>query len=147
MKALKNCGEQIVKAKYSLKQFLNDCRKRKSKINIDFNAQNEAANLFNFVYDRNVKNQILEILGAYNESDFTYINTKPFRKGINGEHPLVDAYNFKYCFAETYISFCFLETQNGWFIKSLHADNLHNGNASTITIAEMCNIKYFIEKE
>lgn len=147
MKQLKNNEEQSRKAEYSLKQFLTDCRKRKSKINIDFKALNEAANLFNLVYDKNVKNQILELLSSYKESDFTYINTKPFRKGINGEHPLVDAYNFNCCFVETYISFCFLETKDGWFIKSLHADNLHNGNASTITIAQLCNIKYFIDGE
>ena len=144
MKQLKDNEEQTRKAEYSLRNFLKDCKERKSKVNIDFRAQNEAANLFNLTYETNIKNQILEIIGSYKECDFTYINTKAFRNGINGNHPLVDAYNFEYHFAEAYISFCFLETTNGWFIKSLHSDNSHNGNASTITIAELCGIKDFM---
>ncbi len=111
-------------------------------MDIDDDAQDEAIGVLHIGPDskEKIKNQILDIIAAHNVQDFDYKNTKPFRKGINGDHPLVDAYTFKQNFIDVYISFCIVKTKKGWFIKSLHSDGSHSGMGDSMSIGDMMQL-------
>ena len=39
-----------------------------------------------------------------------------------------------------YIAFCIVQTENGWFIKSIHADDSHSGFGDSMSIGEMIKL-------
>ena len=135
-------GAETRKKAYSLEKFLDDCRHHKDLIEIDSDAMDEAVNVMHISCDseEETKVQILNQIASHGEDEFEYINTKPFRKGINGNHPLVDAYSFMHGFINMYIAFCIVQTKNGWFIKSIHADDSHSGFGDSMSIGEMIKL-------
>ena len=135
-------GEKTRKKAYSLEKFLDDCKHHKDCIQIDSDAMGEAVNVMHTSCDseEETKVQILAQIASHGAEEFEYINTKPFRKGINGDHPLVDAYNFMHGFINMYIAFCIVQTENGWFIKSIHADDSHSGFGDSMSIGEMIKL-------
>lgn len=128
---------------YSLEDFLNDCKLNKNLVNIDDDAQDDAIHVLHITAGtkEKIKHQILDIISSHDIKDFDYKNTAPFRKGINGDHPLVDAYVFMHGFINIYISFCIVKTNNGWFIKSIHSDGSHDGHGDSMSIGEMMKLK------
>ena len=40
----------------------------------------------------NGKKEILNFISQHKEQDFNYVNTKEYRKGLNGNNPPVDSY-------------------------------------------------------
>lgn len=142
-------GVQSKNKAYSLENFLYDCKKHKGKIEIDSDAIDDAVNLLHLNGEtrQKLKEQITDFIAQYKPAEFDYVNTKPFRKGFNGENPLVDAYTLHLKFYDIYIAFCIVKTNNGWFIKSFHSDNSHNGNGDTISIGEIFKSKGKINYE
>lgn len=136
----KRQGVKTRRPAYSLEQFLNDCKNHRERIQIDSSAINDAVNIFHINGDpeQSIKDEILDQIVLYDIEQFEYINTREFEKGINGAHPLVDAYTFIYNkFIRMYIAFCIVQTRNGWFIKSLHSDHSHQGFGDSMSIGEI----------
>jgi hypothetical protein len=140
-RVLKLQGAEAREKAYSLEDFLHDCKKHREKIEIDSGAKDDAVNLLHLNPNEKIEKQILVFLSQHKAEEFKYKNTKPFRKGINGDRPLVDAYILSMYGYDLYVAFCILKTTNGWFIKSLHSDNSHSGNGDTMSIGAMLNIK------
>lgn len=135
-------GAETRQKAYSLNKFLDDCKNHKDLVEIEPDAQDEASNVMHINCDSTEKTkvQILDQIALHGENEFEYINTKPFRKGINGDHPLVDAYRFNHAFINIYISFCIVRTKNGWYVKSIHADGSHSGFGDSMSIGEMIKL-------
>lgn len=135
-------GVETRKKAYTLENFLDDCRNHKSLIEIDSDAIDEAVNVLHINCDsrEETKVQILDQIALHGADEFEYINTKPFRKGINGNHPFVDAYTFIHKFINVYIAFCIVQTKKGWFIKSIHADGSHSGLGDSMSIGDMIKL-------
>lgn len=135
-------GAGTRKKAYSLNDFLDACKNHKELVEINPDAQEEASNVLHISCDttEETKVQILDQIALHGIDDFEYINTKPFRKGINGDHPLVDAYSFTHTFISIYISFCIVRTRNGWYIKSIHSNDSHSGFGDSMSIGEMIKL-------
>ncbi len=135
-------GVETRKRAYSLKDFLDTCKNHKNLVEIDSDAQDEAINVLHINGDtkERIKVQILDQIALHGVEEFEYKNTKPFRKGINGDHPLVDAYTFNHKFIDVYISFCITHTKEGWFIKSIHSDGGHSGFGDSMSIGDMIKL-------
>lgn len=142
METLEVQGEETRKKAYSLEKFLDACKNHKNLVEIDSDAQDEAINVLHIVGDtrERIKVQILDQIALHGVEEFEYINTKPFRIGINGDHPLVDAYTFTHKFIEVYISFCIVQTKKGWFVKSIHSDGSHGGFGDSMSIGDMIKL-------
>lgn len=123
-------GEESRQKAYSLKDFLNDCDEHPEKIIIDVNAKVSAETSPLHLHG---KNEILDFILQHVESDFKYVNTKTFRKGVYGEKPPVDSYKINLTYWDLYIAFCITKTKNGWFIKSFHPDR----SGETMTLGDM----------
>lgn len=121
-------GDCIRQGYYELKDFLDSCRMQKNKVQVSPKALDDANNLLHLAN----KNEVLAYIAQHKEEDFLFVNTEPFRKGVNGKHPLVDSYRIELRWYDLYIAFCFLKTSKGWYIKSFHSSN-----AETISIGEM----------
>lgn len=91
----------------------------------------------------NGKKEILDFIAQHKEQDFYYVNTSKFRNGVKGETPLVGSYKINLNFWALYIAFCFINTTNGWFIKSFHPDK----SGETISLGEMILSKLSEEKK
>ncbi len=142
MQTSKIQGVESRKKAYLLENFLNACKKHKELVEIDSDAQDEAVNVLHINSDtkEKIKDQILDQIALHGPEEFEYKNTKPFRKGINGDHPLVDAYTFAYRFIDVYIAFCVNHKNKGWFIKSLHSDGSHSGFGDSMSIGDMIKL-------
>lgn len=142
MNTNQNQGVGTRKKAYSLEKFLDDCKNHKNLVEILSDAQDEAINVMHINGDtkEKIKNQILDQIALHGVDEFEYKNTKPFKIGINGNHPLVDAYTFSHKFISIYISFGIVKTEKGWFIKSIHADNSHSGFGDSMSIGEMMKL-------
>ncbi len=142
MQTSKNQGAETRKKAYLLEEFLDACKNHKTLVEIDSDAQDEAINVLHINGDtkEKIKVQILDLIALHGVEEFEYKNTKPFRKGINGDHPLVDAYTFTHKFIDVYISFCIVQTNKGWFIKSIHSDGSHSGFGDSMSIGDMIKL-------
>ncbi|WP_443097815.1 hypothetical protein [Treponema succinifaciens] len=123
-------GEETRKKAYSLKDFLEDCKNHQEKVILDGNAKVSAETSPLHLHG---KKEILDFISQHTESDFKYVNTKIFRKGVQGEKPPVDSYKINLAYWDLYIAFCIIKTTNGWFIKSFHSDK----SGETMTLGEM----------
>lgn len=115
---MNNKGAQR-RPEYILSDFLNDVKFHKQRVLLEPIVYEDAKNLLR-LYG---KEQILNYITEFPESKFEFVNCEPYRKGINGDHPLVDSYKLELEWFDVYIAFCFTKTINGWCIKSLHSDN------------------------
>lgn len=125
---------------YCLKKFLEDCRKHPDKIMIDGAARQSAKNS---PLQLNGKEEILNFISQHKEQDFNYVNTKEYRKGLNGNKPPVDSYKISLNYWDLYIAFCIIKTTNGWFIKSFHPDR----SGETMSLGEMMFAKLLEDKK
>lgn len=128
---------KLVNKAYSLRDFLFDCKSNKNKVFISKQAKQDARSLpiFSNIPQAKLQVGILDFLAEHEESDFTYINTKPYRN--HKDKPLLDAYNLSLRWYELYISFYVEKIAGGWVIKSFHSDNSHSGSGDTISIADL----------
>lgn len=127
----KNKEESRSKA-YNLKDFLLACDRNRESILIDEKAIEDAINTPLKLYG---KKDILDFISQYSEKDFVYINTLPFRKGLNGSNPLVDSYELYLKHWDLYIAFMLTEKKK-WYIKSFHSDN----KVGTVSIGDIAKI-------
>lgn len=121
---------------YSLSDFLNACKSKRKSVQISPQASIDAKNSPLQLY---TKEKIFSFISKLKESDFDYINTKVFRKGMAGQHPCIDSYLVHLKFWDLYIAFYFLHSNSMWFLKSFHPDN----TGETISIEEICKIRSF----
>lgn len=140
METSKIQGVETRKKAYSLKDFLNDCKKYPEKIMIDNGAKQSAKNS---PLRLNGKLEILNFISQYKEQDFCYVNTREFENGYHGEHPPIDSYKINQKTWDLYIAFCILKTQSGWYIKSFHSDN----TGETMSLGEMIFAKLLENKK
>lgn len=116
----KKSKEETRSKAYNLKDFLNDCKRNKTKVLIDRKAIETAAYS---PLGLNGKEEILDFISQQKEELFEYVNTKPFRKGFKGKNPLVDSYKLSFEYWTLYMAFLKTEKKWYWYIKSFHSDN------------------------
>ena len=126
-------GEDKRKGFYVLEEFLNACKANNGSVQVAPKALENASNLLRL----STKKEMLAYISQYKTGDFKFVNTEPFRKGVNGDHPLVDGYNITLQWYDLYIAFCFLKTRNGWYIKSFHSSNKETLSISEIMLAKL----------
>lgn len=117
---------------YNLKDFLLACDRSRESVLIDEEAIKDAINI---PLKLNGKREILDFISQQDEKDFIYINTLPFRKGLNGNNPLVDSYELYLKHWNLYIAFLRTEKKQ-WYIKSFHSDN----KFGTVSIGNIAKI-------
>ncbi len=123
-------GEETSKKAYNLNNFIKDCINNPEKVIVDLRAIENAEKLpLNLHGER----EIINFLSQQELTSFKYVNTKKYRKGLNGEKPPVDSYKIKQYGWDLYVAFCFMKINTGWYIKSFHSDD----SGEMISIGDM----------
>ena len=118
---------------YILEDFFSACKAENGRVQVAPKALEDASSLLRL----STKEEVLTYISQHKADDFKFVNTEPFRKGVNGEHPLVDGYNIRLQWYDLYIAFCFLKTRNGWYIKSFHSSNKETLSIGELMLAKL----------